>query len=174
MEPALRQATGGASTTDGGGGSRLLGELEEQLAGYGVVLLENRETPTAGTLDRLAVGPGGITLIDISTFCGPARVRNGRLIAAGGVDKTEAIDALLAQRREIEAILDPDDASAIQVKAALCWPHVEGSTHFGSLSLKGVRVDGPRGVARLARRSGELPDEGVQLVTAALEQALSH
>ena len=118
--------------------------------------------PSSGHVDRIAVGPGGITLIDISSFCGPARIRNGRLIAAGGVDKTAAIDALLAQRRELEELLDPQETNEIQIKVALCWPHVEGSAHFGALSLKGARVDGPRGVARLARRSGELPPEGVQ------------
>lgn len=145
-------------------------ELEQRIEGYGVVLLADRRLSSNGPIDRLAIGPGGITLIDTTSFCGPARIRDGRLIADGS-DRTPAVDLLLAQRREIEHLIN-GDAQDLRVKAALCWPEVEGSARFGSLTLKGVRVEGPRGVARLARRSGELPPEGVALVAAALDRAL--
>jgi hypothetical protein len=153
-------------------GEELADELEQRIDGYGVVLLADRCLAMSGPVDRIAVGPGGMTLIDTSSYSGPARIKDGRLIAAGE-DHTAVVDRLLAQRREIEALLDAEDEGALQIKAALCWPQVEGAARFGSLTLKGVRVDGPRGVARLARRSGELPPDGVTLLSAMLDSALA-
>lgn len=152
-------------------GEELADELAERIGGYGVVLLTDRRLPTNGPIDRIAIGPGGVTLIDTTSFSGPARIKDGRLIASG-VDHTAVVDRLLAQRREIESLLDSEEEGALQIKVALCWPEIEGAARFGSLTLKGVRVDSPRGVARLARRSGELPPEGVELLIGMLDRAL--
>lgn len=147
-------------------------ELDDRIRGYGMLVLGDRSLPRSGRVDRIAIGPGGITLIDLTSFDGRARIESGRLISSGR-DRTAAVDALLTARSEIEAILASREEGVLRIKAALCWPDVEGAAQFGSLTLKGVRLDNPRGIVRLARRSGEIGPAGVAPLAAMLERSLA-
>ena len=96
------------SWAQGAQGKRRTAErLEKHLAGHPVKLLHDRRIPSPGkaNLDHLAVGPGGVTVIDSETHRGEVRVeRVGGLFAdrhsilkIAGRDQTKLIDGVERQ-----------------------------------------------------------------------------
>ena len=135
------------------GEERAAVRLERLLAGTGVVLLHDRQMPAArGNIDHLAVGPGGITIIDTKRLVGKVEVR-GRgehaQLRVGRRDRSKLLDGAERQAAAVRAV-----AEGIDVRAALCFVDVAGLPLIGQLRPRGVLIDGPRGVARLAKRRG--------------------
>lgn len=146
------------------GEKRTAARLAKHLAGSGVRLLHDRQIPGHGhaNIDHLAVGPGGITVIDSKTHHGRIRVeRVGGLFSPrrsvlliDGRDRTKLVDGI---ERQIELIRGALARPRIpEVRGALCFPEPEGLPLLRQLSIREIVIDGPKPIARLAARRGKL------------------
>ena len=150
------------------GEERAAGRLERLLAGTDIFLLHDRRIPGSGAnIDHLAVGPGGVTVIDTKRLVGKVEVRGrgARLeLRVGGRDRTKLLDGAERQRSAVEAVIE-----AVDVRAALCFVDTAGLPLLGRLTPRGILVDGPRGVARLAKRPGPSHATATRAIVALLE-----
>jgi Nuclease-related domain len=139
--------------------------LEKHLARHPVKLLHDRRIPGYGkaNLDHLAVGPGGVTVIDSKTHHGEVRVeRVGGLftdrhsvLKIGGRDHTKLVDGVERQVKLVTAALTRAGVGDLDVRGALCFPEPDGLP-LRQLSVRGIVIDGPKPIAKLARRAGPL------------------
>jgi Nuclease-related domain len=101
--------------------------LEQHHAGHPVKLLHDRRIPghRNANLDHLAVGPGGVTVIDTKTHRGEVRVeRVGGLftdrhsiLKIGGRDQTKLIDGV---ERQVKLV-----AAALTAPGSVIWTSAE-------------------------------------------------
>lgn len=145
------------------GEQRTASRLEKHLAGHPVRLLHDRRIPGHGkaNLDHLAIGPGGLTVIDSKTHRGEVRVeRVGGLftdrhsiLTIGGRDQTKLIDAVERRVKLVASALTGAGFEDLDVRGALCFPDPDGLP-LRQLSVRDIVVDGPKPIAKLARRGG--------------------
>lgn len=146
---------------------RVARALERHLRKHDTVFLfhDRRMRGTRANIDHLAVGPGGITVIDAKWLRGRVEVRRDRGILrprrerlfVAGRDRSKLVEGLL---RQVDAVREAFPAA--DVRGAFCFADVEGLPTFGRLTVAGLALCGPRGAARLARREGSL-DPGAAL-----------
>jgi hypothetical protein len=144
--------------------------LEKHLAGHPVRLLHDRRIPGHGksNLDHLAVGPGGVTVIDSKTYRGEVRVeRVGGLftdrhsiLKIAGRNQTKLIDGVERQVKIVAAALTRAGFGDLDTRGALCFPDPDGLP-LRQLSVRGIVIDGPKPIAKLARRAGPLSADQV-------------
>ena len=111
-------------------------------------------------------------MIDTKTHHGKIRVeRVGGLFAPrrsalliGGHDQTRLIDAVEHQIQLVRSALARCGEDDIDVRGALCFPEVDGLPLLRKLSVRGIIIDGPKPVARLARRPGQLSSHAVDRI----------
>lgn len=184
----LFKVTGEPSSTrvwqQGGPGEVRVGaRLEKLLDGTGVRLLHDRRVPGHGqaNIDHIAVGPGGITVIDAKTHRGKIRrdwegglfSERRMILRINGRDETKLITGVEKQIAHVHAALaNLNLGQDIEVRGALCFPNVDGLPLFGQIEIRGIIVDGPKPVARLAARPGGLEQALVERVVGHLAQAL--
>jgi hypothetical protein len=175
---ALVRLTGEPQTTrafrQGGSGEVRVGErLEELLREHGVRLLHDRRIPgRGGQIDHIAVGPGGVTVIDTKTVRGRVRVEHAggvfsarrALLTIGGRDQTRLVDGVERQVELVREALARLGDLDVDVRGALCFPYVDGLPILGRLSVRDVVVDGPRPIAKVARRPGALAGEAIERI----------
>lgn len=147
------------------GEQRTGARLEKHLADHPVKLLHDRRIPKHGkaNLDHLAIGPGGVTVIDSKTHRGEVRVeRVGGLFSdrrsilrIGGRDQTKLIDGVERQVRLVAATLTRAGIDGLDVRGALCFPDPDGLP-LRQLGMRGIVIDGPKPIAKVARRAGPL------------------
>ncbi|HWF50074.1 MAG TPA: nuclease-related domain-containing protein [Solirubrobacteraceae bacterium] len=152
--------------------------LAKHLQGHGVKLLHDRRIPRHGNanIDHLAVGPGGVTVIDSKTHKGPIRVeRIGGLFAPrrpvlliSGCDRTALITGIERQIAYVHSALEKLGGPPVDVRGALCFPHPDGLPLFSQLSVRDIAIDGPKLVAKLARRPGPLDAAAIENIWAHL------
>ena len=125
-------------------------------------LLHDRRIPgSRANIDHIAIGPGGVTVIDAKNYKGKVRtkVRGGILrrrtehLLIGGRDQTRLVEGLKRQVDLVRAALEPAGEN-VDVRGALCMADVQGLPMFGHPLVDGIAIDGSRHVARIARRSG--------------------
>jgi hypothetical protein len=135
---------------------RTAGRLAKHLRERGVTVLHDRRVPgRRANIDHLAVGPGGITVIDTKNYTGKVAVRKGRLWV-NGRDRTKLIDGVLGQTEVLRSALAGSAYARVSIEAALAWSNHEALPLLRALSAKGVLIDGTRRVAKLASRPGPL------------------
>jgi hypothetical protein len=97
---------------------------------------------------------GGITVIDTKRLAGKVEVR-GRgeraELRVGRRDRSKLLDGVTRQLTAVSAA-----AEGVDVRAALCFVETSGLPLLRRLRPRGILLDGPRGVARLAKRAGPL------------------
>jgi hypothetical protein len=158
--------------------------LERHLRRSNVIVIHDRRIPGRGraNIDHIAIGPGGITVIDTKSTRGQVQLRtvgviNRReLLLVNGRDRTSQLDALERQVERVAAVLNRNDADYIGVVGALCFPFMRrGFLHYSHARDGLITVDDPAHIAKLAQRAGELGaeqlDELAQLIAAALPPA---
>ena len=159
------------------GERRVAGRLAKHLAGRDVVLLHDRRIPGARTnIDHVAVGPGGVTLIDAKQLAGEIRIRrSGGLLTprieqliVGRRDRTKLIEGMERQLEVVRAALNALGYVGVSVAGALCLADGRGLPWFGRLAMRGVLIETPRRVAALAARNGALPPVDVTKLAVAL------
>ncbi len=143
------------------GEERAGARLEQLLSDTGVRLLHDRRMPgSRANIDHIAVGPGGVTVIDTKRLVGKVEVRGrgGRAeLRVGGRDRSKLLDGAERQLAAVSAV-----ALGIEVRAALCFVDPSGLPCIGRLQPRGILVDGTRGVARLAKRPGSLGSSAIR------------
>jgi hypothetical protein len=158
----------------GNGEVRAAARLAKHLKGYEVKLLHDRQIPGHGdaNIDHIAIGPGGVTVIDDKTHRGKVRVdRVGGLFCArrsvlmiGGRDQARLIASVERQVELVRTALSRVGEDQIDVRGALCFPHVDGLPILARLIVREIIIDGPKSVAKLARRPGPLQPEAIDRV----------
>jgi hypothetical protein len=119
------------------GERRTARRLASLLAGRGIVLIHDLRLGGSSSIDHIAVGPGGVTVIDSHAEQGA--VDPGRL------------DGVQRQVEQVKRL-----APEVEVRGAVCVPSADGLPSLRRREADGVVVEGPRRVARLARRGGSL------------------
>jgi hypothetical protein len=151
------------------GEERTAGRLARLLSGTSVVLLHDRKLPgSRANIDHLAIGPGGITVIDTKRLAGKVEVRGRGDLAelrVGGRDRPKLLEGVSRQVTAVSSAVDEVD-----VRAALCFVEPSGLPLLGQLRPRGVLVDGPRGIARLEKRRGALDIARVDELVATLDR----
>jgi hypothetical protein len=144
--------------------------LEALLAGSGVRLLNDRRVPGArATIDHIAVGPRGVTIIDAVRESGRARVADGRLFV-GAEDRTGLVRDML---RQIEVIrLGFAATPNLPIGGAICWVEPGGLPRVRNLSLDGVLIESPRVLAEELRRRGPVSPRRAEYLAAVLDRRL--
>ena len=157
------------------GEERVAERLHRYLRDSGVVVLHDRRIPgSQANIDHVAIGPGGVTVIDAKHYQGKVRAetRGGLLrprtehLVIRGRDQTKLIDGV---RRQVELLVSICDAT--DVRGALCMANVDGLPTFGRVIVSGIAVDGPKRIAALARRPGSLATAEIQQLAATLATA---
>jgi hypothetical protein len=144
--------------------------LEALLAGSGVRLLNDRRVPGArATIDHLAIGPRGVTVIDAVRESGRVRVVDGRLLV-GDEDRTVLVRNVL---RQVEVIrLGLAASPNLPVSGAICWIEPDGLPRVRHLALSGVPIEGPRVLAEELRRPGPISRRWVTHFAGVLDRRL--
>lgn len=150
----------------GKGEVRAGARLEKHLEGTGVRLLHDRRIPGHGhaNIDHLAIGPGGVTVIDTKTHHGKVKLdRVGGLFAPRRTvllinrrDQTRLIDGVERQVAYVRTALSRAGEGEIDVRGALCFPDPDGLPLLRQLVVRDTVIDGPKPVAKLAARPGPL------------------
>ncbi len=147
----------------------------------GVDLLHDRRMPmSSANIDHLAVGPGGVTVIDAKNLDGKVRVERGggllrprsQRLTVAGRDRTRLVEGVERQIAEVTATLRGLDLRHVDVVGALCFVKTQGLPLLGQLKVRDVPITGPRGVAKLAARPGELDRASVERVVERLAHRL--
>ena len=163
--------------------SRVGARLEKLLDGTGVRLLHDRRVP--GTDRRtLTTSPSDLEASPSSTPRPTADEDPARL---GGRTPLRATndpphqwprpDQADHRRRERiayvhAALAKLERGQGSTSEGALCFPDVDGLPLFGQIDIRGIIVNGPKRVARLAARAGTLDQAIVERVLGHLAQAL--
>jgi hypothetical protein len=144
--------------------------LEALLAGSGVRLLNDRRVPGArATIDHLAIGPRGVTVIDAIRERGRTRIVEGRLLV-DGEDRTSLVRDVL---RQVEVIrLGLSASPNLPIGGAICWVEHDGLPRVRQLSLDDVLIDRPYVLAEELRRPGPVSLQRVRHLTALLDRRL--
>lgn len=144
--------------------------LELLLAGSGVRVLSDRRVPGArATVDHLAVGPRGVTVIDAVHESRRARVVDGRLLV-GDDDRTTLVRDLL---RQVEVIrLGLAASPNIPVNGAICWVEPDGLPRLRKLTVDGVLIDSARAIAEELRRPGPVSAKRARQIANVLDRRL--
>lgn len=152
--------------------------LAKHLEGSDVRLLHDRRVPRHGNanIDHIAVGPAGVLVIDTKTNRGKVKTdwlgglfaRRRTVLLINGRDETRLIDGV---ERQVGYVRDALGDSAIEVRGALCFPNVDGVPLLSQLNLRNVVIDGPKPIAKLARRPGPLTPERIEQIWQQLGRA---
>ncbi len=137
-----------------------------ELSGDEVLFLHDRRIPNSrANIDHLAIGPAGVFVIDAKRYQ-DKRVeirRSGGLflpiteqLFVGGRDRTKLVAGLAPQVAAVYcALADSPDTAALKVQAMLCFVDALLPV-FGSLTMAGVPIVGPKGASKLVRAEGPL------------------
>jgi hypothetical protein len=138
--------------------------LQRHLRHLPVVMLHDRVLPGGLLLEHLAVGPGGVTVVgEAGELAEPLRVEclrgvfgaHAELLCDGAAEDRTALVAPVGER--VAAVREMIDAMA-PVMGALCLDGDGEPQRLRSLRVEGILVGGPKAVAALAAREGNLHD----------------
>jgi hypothetical protein len=156
-----------AEGLDGADGQRDLGSaLQRALRHLPVVMLHDRRLPTGLLVEHLAIGPGGVTIIEawadadapgsltVERLRGIFGARADLLRDGASADRTALVAPVL---RRVATVRDVIEDMA-PVAGALCFADEEKTARLWPLYVEGVTIAGPRAIAELATRDGDLHD----------------
>ncbi|MHA7283688.1 nuclease-related domain-containing protein [Arthrobacter sp. TMS2-4] len=119
----------------GAEGEARVGEQLRWLEPHGWKVLHDVHWPgrPRANIDHIAIGPGGILIIDAKNWSGDVRLRNGELCQNGYTRKRETA-SLLEQCSAVAVLLEPQHRS--MTKAWICLvghPDLKGATVTGAI-----------------------------------------
>lgn len=170
---AWRQGAGGELAT--------AHQLARFLHRSDVILIHDRRIPGRGraNIDHLAIGPGGITIIDTKSTHGRVQltttgiIHHHELLLVNGRDRTHQLDALQRQITTVVQRLARNGIDPVDVRGALCYPYMHrGLLHFNRARDGLITVDDPRHVAKLANRPGNMHPSEIEWLADTLATAL--
>jgi hypothetical protein len=150
----------------------------QKRVGPGVALLHDRRKPRSrGNIDHLAIGPGGVTVIDTKKLKGAVRVEHRGFVHrrselhVGGREKTALVAGVEGQVGAVRALLEAEGFGDVDLRGALQFVDADLPL-LGLEDIRGVVLGSPRKIAKLARRSGQLTAEQVEAVADLLDRKL--
>lgn len=122
----------------GADGEARVGERLRQLEVHGWKILHDVHWPgrPKANIDHIAIGPGGVLVIDAKNWSGDARLRDGELTRNGFARKRETSSAL-DQCAAVAALLEPQHRNMTQA-----WICLAGQPDVAGLADSGVAVVG--------------------------------
>ena len=138
---------------DSGSARATARRLHALLHRHGVVLVHHRRIPGSRTnIDHLAIGPGGVTVIDAERIRGRVKVHRAsspsgeprERLLIGGREETKLVEGVCRQVAVVSELL----GGGVAVIGAMCFVESGGLPLFSSPTLDGVRIGGLRGIAR--------------------------
>jgi hypothetical protein len=160
-------------------GHDLARTLQRALRHLPVVMLHDRLLPDGLLVEHLAVGPGGVTVVaswsagDIPSPLTVERVRgmfsaHGELLRDGALgDRTALVGPVRDRVAAIRALIE----EMAPVEGAL-WLDGEVVPRLHPLVVEGVVVAGPKAIAALTARDGDLQDYELTALVDFLDGAL--
>jgi hypothetical protein len=141
-ELAPRQST--VSWKTGSAGERKVANWIDAQARFGWRALHDRLVPgRRSNIDHVAVGPGGVFVVDAKAYNGRLTVRRGQLRIAGR-DCTKLLTQVTNQAAVVSARLATAGISAPPVRPVLCFVGTELPRR--RLQVNGVEIVGRRGL----------------------------
>jgi hypothetical protein len=122
--------------------------LQRALRHLPVVMLHDRLLPDGTLVEHLAIGPGGVTVVARWSGGEPPAVR----------PRVTAVQELMGELAAVEG--------------ALCLDGEEPAVRRHPLEVDGIMVAGPKAVAALAARDGDLRDYELTALVDFLDAAL--
>lgn len=167
-----------AAWRQGAEGERLLaGRLHDLLDDRGVLLLHDRLSGAGrANIDHLAIGPGGVTVIDASNRSGLVRRARGGFawrherLHVRGRDQTRLVGRVERQITVVRRALVDADLDQVEATGALCFVQGNVRSLRRRVHVGGLLVGGPTVVAELAARDG--PQTYGEIVTVLRELAV--
>lgn len=138
------------SYATGADGERRTGEVLESLSHHGYVTLHDRRIPSSrANIDHIAIGPGGIFVIESKSYKGKVRVTSKDLFV-NGRRQTRIIEQAWRESGAVQGILGPELARlSIDAVPLVCFHRAE--LPLGKVALEGVRIVGSRGLKKLLK-----------------------
>lgn len=133
---------------DGVEGPDLARALQRALRHLPVVMLHDRLLPDGPLVEHLAIGPGGVTVVARWSTGEPPAIRS----------RITAVQELIGELAPVEG--------------ALCLDTEEPADPPHPLEVEGIVVAGPKAVAALAAREGDLRDYELNALVDYLDAAL--
>ncbi|RNL57259.1 nuclease-related domain-containing protein [Arthrobacter oryzae] len=124
--------------TAGAAGERLVAEKLEELTARGWRILHDVRWPgrPKANLDHIAVGPGGVIVIDAKNWTGNVEVRSG-VLRQNGCPRTRETDSALQQGAAVTALLEPQHRYLVQT-----WLCMVGQSELQATTTNGVKIQG--------------------------------
>ena len=159
----------------GASGERIVGARLDRIDG--IKVLHDRGIPgTRATIDHIAIGPGGVYVIDAKLYSGRVEHRDvdglprrELALVVGSRNRAKWVAAL---RARVGAITRALGATPIPVSGALCFVDVQGSSNPEPFMLDGVWVGTPTALPDLVARPGLLDSEAIHHTAAVLDERL--
>jgi hypothetical protein len=152
--------------------------LQRHLRHMPVVMLHDRLLPGGALVEHLAVGPGGVTVIaELTDVAHPLRVQRLQGVFGAhaevlrdhaGTDRTALISPVRERVVAIRRLVD----GVAPVEGALCVDDAASSLVLRPLEVRGVLIAGPKAVAALAARQGDVLDTELAALVDALHAGL--
>ncbi len=170
---AWRQGAGGELAT--------ARQLARFLRRSDVTLIHDRRIPGRGraNIDHLAIGPGGITVIDTKSTHGRVQlattgiIHHHEILLVNGRDRTRQLEALQRQITTVVAKLARHRIETVDVRGALCYPNMHRGLLHSNRARDGlIIVDDPRHVAKLANRPGDMTPSDIEWLADTLATVL--
>jgi hypothetical protein len=121
------------------------------------------------SIDHVAIGQRGVTVIDAVRTAGIARVTDGRLLV-DGEDRTALVLDVL---RHVEVIrLGLAATPNLPIGGAICWVEPDGLPRVRRLTLRGVPIDEPWVLAEEVRRPAPVSPRRVRHFADILDRRL--
>jgi len=174
LERVLTQHAAGIPERD------LARALQQALRHLPVVMLHDRLLPSGLVVEHLAIGPGGATVIagwPVADLPAPLTVerlhgifgaRADLLRDGAAADRTALVGPVLERVAGVREVID----DWVSVESALCLDGDEPTARLRSLVVAGVTLAGPRAIAELAARDGDLHDYELASLVDVLDGAL--
>jgi hypothetical protein len=159
----------------GASGERIVGARLDRIAG--IEVLHDRRIPgRRSNIDHIAVGPGGVYVIDARLNRGRVEHRDvGRFLRhdvrlfVGGRDQSKRVAKLTNQ---VNAIARALADTPVPVEPALCVVEAQGATFGRPFMLDGVWVGTPDALPDLVARPGLLDAEAMHTTARRLDRRL--
>jgi Nuclease-related domain len=160
----------------GASGERIVGARLDRIEGI-EVLHDRRVHGTRATIDHIAVGPGGVYIIDAKLYGTMVKhrgvgkiLRNDRRVRISGHDETLLVAKIGTQ---VNAIARALFETPIPVTAALCFVDAQWPLPAEPFMLNGVWVGWPDALPELVGRPGLLDAEAMKTTARLLDTRLS-
>jgi hypothetical protein len=163
----------------GANGEAALGRTLDPLREQGVAVMHDRRMPgSRANIDHIAVGPGGVYVIDAKNYKGRVEKRDrGGFFSSdyrlyvGSRDQTPLVAGMAKQ---VEAVRDAlgEELAPVQICRAICFVTAEWSLFARPFEIDGVHVLWPKALVTLLSTPGNLEASTIATIERRLILAL--